>query len=563
MPRESRIKRNKNYDATPHKKEIQIERQSGPLYIDNFRQGPRPTNAAQFAGALEDFTGAMAHAKSGLFADMENEKKRKGAISGFLGIGIDEVPDEPVGAAEQARSQMQGKIGTAEFKTQLDNFFAQNKDIDPAEYQMQLGLMKREFLKGKDRSYIEGFLRDGLAYEQQAHDQFVEYRDRKDTDDFLNEVGGVAHAELKRLVNEPTFTPEIRAELLHQMVRNSQELGAAYKGLSHNQINEKIVDSIGIMAVREGRPDLMDFVLLRDESGVSLWDTGVKLKAANYIKAAEAERDGVAKAEAEAKKLARKATEAEASRGMVDALYSENPAKVTEAMEYMVTNRDLFTPEKYEHFMGIYSELRSGDDTMFAKNTNQDVLIDMLVSADDGELSLQNLRSRKEFVSRNDYLKVFERITKQKEQAIKDAKSKGKVEDPLEDSFKDMKTSFKQEMLLSGDFIEKDNPFGTDTTRRRQRWSLYYLHSQRDMLMAQRAQEKKPFTERDLLWCFASAKRKAYLKISPMKAGQANRKLIDKQAPDPGNYDGFNSANQASKEVADASSKGRLSFDDI
>lgn len=562
MPRQATIQRNKRYDAPVERKTPQVDVQQQYLYIDNFRPGPRSQVANQFASALETITSGLAKAESGLFKDIKEEKERKGTIAGLLGIEIDAVPDEPKDPAIAARQKMRGKVATAEFKSALDAFFTENKDADPAAYQSKLENLKREFLVGKDRSFIEGFLPDALHYEQQANETFIKYRDAKDTEDFLNEIGGMAHAELVNLMSKDTFDAETVAEYLHEFTINAQELGKAYKGLSRNQINEKILDTIGIIAVREGRPDLLDFVLRKDKDGVAVWDTNLKEDAARYIQGAETQRDAILKEQERIEKERIAEAKESIQRQMYAALHSGNPSATAQAHEMLVNNAELFPPSTFNALLEDFTELRSADGTYFAKESDEDVLVNLSIAAEDNKLSLDTLRKYKPALSRSDYIKLSGKMINAEQKARKEAQA-GKDDDNMEDYFNEQKTSFKQEILLSGDFMEKDNPFGDDTTRQRQRFAMFYLTDEWKKIKEQRAKENKPVTPEDVLWVYDMAKYKAYRKVPITRGGKVIFDKMDEVAPNPGNPGSGRPKPSASKKSTSSTTGGKPSFDDL
>lgn len=327
MPRQSTIRKNKSYAGSraDEGQSPTILTQNNRVHVDGFRP-PRPSQTSrQFASALDNLTDALSIGSSGLFKDMKEEKERKGAIAGALGIGVDEVPDEPESPMAQAREKMRGKGATVQFKSLLDRYFKENRDKDPATYQAGLEQIKRDFLKGKNRSFIEGFLNDGIIYETRANKEFVDYKDEQDTIAFKQELASMAQAELLSLNENPLFKddPALIAEHMHSFVRNSQALGRTYKNLGRDDINAEVIDTVGILAVNSGRPDLLNFAFLKDENGIALWDTANKGKIAKFVKQAKSTDAANEKAVQEQAKLQRKEASAEAGRFMVDAIYSK------------------------------------------------------------------------------------------------------------------------------------------------------------------------------------------------------------------------------------------------
>ena len=93
--RPTRIERNRNYSRPyGNNQPPSVLVQNLNVYVDNYRPGAPLQTAKQLADALDSSTSAMAKAEGGLFKDIREEKERKGAIAGALGITIGQVPDE-------------------------------------------------------------------------------------------------------------------------------------------------------------------------------------------------------------------------------------------------------------------------------------------------------------------------------------------------------------------------------------------------------------------------------------------------------------------------------------
>jgi len=510
MPRQANIRRNRRFASPRGQQAPRVNVQDRNLYFDNFRPQRRADHAGQFASALDDITRAMAAGRSGLFKDIKEEKERKGTIAGFLDIEIDAVPDEPEDLADRAKDAMAGKASTAVFKSKLDNLFTKAKDLPEDEFMLALQKTKTEFLKGQNRSFIEGFLPLGAEYEHKTIQSYYVHQDKLDTEDFLNRLGGVAQAELVSVNEQPLFDNQIKAEHLHTMVRNQQELAKQYKNLTKDQVNAKIIDSIGTLAVRSGRPDFLDFTMLKDKDGIAIWDTANKEAIARYVRQAESARDGMEREEQARVKLVQQESAANAQRFVIDALYSGDSRQINEAMLMVAKVKDFYTPKEYEHIHQFVSEIRAGDD-YFANDSNPDVYTDLLVRADDNKLDLATLRNFKENLSRGDYLKVFERIQKANEKALKDKKAGGTGKSPQDKAFTDMRSGIGQELMLPGTFDETMNPMGTDITRRRSNLGKRLFAE----YVEQRREEEGKLTWEALDWAKQKAIYMAYQQVLP------------------------------------------------
>jgi len=534
MPRQADIRRNQRPAQGPQAQPQTVDVNQQNLYIDNYRAPQGPQRAQQFASALESFSSAMHHADSGLFADMRREKEEKGAIAGFLGVDVSEVPDDSPDLAYRTRDKIKGKAATAQFKTQLDEYFRQNRDATPGQFMAGVQKLKEGFLKGQTRSFISGFLPFGMEYESSLNGAYFDYQVEKDTNAFLDELGGAAQAELVRMANDPTINGETRAYMLHTMVQHYQQLGKEYRGIDRDVINAKIIDTIGTLAHREGRPDWMDFTLLKDPDGVALWDTKSKDKIADFISGAETQRDARIAAEKKAAKEAVEAAEDSAARAIIDASLSDSPGQWQKAEEFMLKNKQLFDPEKYEKYREIFYNLRTdAGGEFFASRSSESIFTRLLVRADDNSLDIDTLSSPevKAALTRQDWLKVFERTQAAKEKARNEAKV-GKDKTPLEKAEADGRTNIKGLLTISGGIGEKImTEFGTPLTQLRADKGQQIYHE----LMESRKKERgAEFNFEDLTWVKRKAMHLAFVAVPPMnKSNQPDVSLIPPWANDP------------------------------
>jgi hypothetical protein len=257
------------------------------VYVDNYRPGARPQTAKQFADALDSFTSAMAKAESGLFKDIREEKERKGAIAGALGISIEQVPDESKDPAIRTRNVIKGQAAAAELRAALNDYYQQNRDLPPDQFNQGIHELKRGFLLGKDRSYIEGLLSKGLKFEQEALTAYYNYVDEKDRVAFLDETMTAFSIDVEEYLSDPNITSQDAAELIYERLTQLKEINTL-RGTDRVVTERRVLDEIGLTAIELGRPDLLDFTDIPNKDGVSLYKTVHKPVIAQYRKQAEA-----------------------------------------------------------------------------------------------------------------------------------------------------------------------------------------------------------------------------------------------------------------------------------
>lgn len=291
MPRAGKVKLNKQQQVT----ERDVFRYSTPNLrviaspLDTYERPPAisqdtKTFVDMLSNAPKDFMAAYTQKKK-LDDKQDTEAGQAAALRG------EELQTGASDAFAKAYYFYQGRAALGDYRQEVEALYSKSADMDPAEFQAQMHTLQGKYLKGRNDAFINGFAPAALEVEDTYTTKYQRFQQKLVNEENKGNVAASFGADWDSLLEsnkneDGTVDKDGLAQTLRDYTTHMQKQGKNLN-LTSAEVSEVILDRVGAKAIELGKPELLDFVKVKDASGISIHDTSLFEKAESFRAKAE------------------------------------------------------------------------------------------------------------------------------------------------------------------------------------------------------------------------------------------------------------------------------------
>ena len=361
---------------------------------------------AQFASILNQTLKVFEERK----VQKHDEDIQKGKRAKVRG---EEKPEDASKGFIKGYETLEGMAGAAQLRTIMQDYYNKNWQLTPEEFQAGKDEIVKEFLEGRSDNYIDALIPGAIQAEQEIINAQYEAQHSIIRGNINSHIRQVADGMVDIMVDQDIDDP-VR---LRQGLSDIQAL-AKEQGLSRSEVSGYFIDVVGQRAIKEGKPELMNFVYEKDVSAgnLRLIDTEHHPKILQYIRQAESEASSRDIAAEKAAKQKREELKDSVTRTLAEKMYTLAPDDHQGWLELEQLLEDSSDPERnefgialdykeIEHFRKNLNSLRLGGN--FAQESDMRAYQNGYVKAKQGRLSAADLGVMETFLTREDFKELM------------------------------------------------------------------------------------------------------------------------------------------------------------
>lgn len=205
-------------------------------------------------------------ALTGVLDDYQERQSKTQAAKDFA---EGKEPQSGHGVYLDAYDQLDAMDKATDFAKQLTAWANDpNMDVQTFEKNVSQGLQSQ--IQDQEPGFVRRFVPQAMQYVKKADATFTDKQRERERNTNLTKIAktmaGVVEGRMHFTEGSPEETAKVFKKYADTLRKNGKQLG-----LSPKEVSEAILDRIGYMAVENGRPDLLDYVKIKD-SGVSVED---------------------------------------------------------------------------------------------------------------------------------------------------------------------------------------------------------------------------------------------------------------------------------------------------
>ena len=393
----------------------------------------RPVDAYAAPGRVSQRTQALIQALEqgqGLLASyaqiqkqQEEEARQEGYELGKIGK---KLPENASDSKIKGWLQAQGEGAVFDFERDIQEYTLNNWQQDPETYQQGINDLITQYIDGKSKAFLKGFVPKAEQVEQQYYRKYMQAHQEKIMNDGLNNLAKGFRQDFANLVEGDNYSPEKVRSLLSEYQKKGKKFG-----LSRDEVSKRMIALVGREAEKAGDPELLSFVEVEDEQGIKLTDTKLRENIRTWRKRAVDSRDQLIKAREAHYKELKKEAKAQLQRNIVTMLHGlENPTPE----QLIAVKQDILdrwsTPEGNELGIALDAkDMKTYLDTIndllatgeFAENSDPNTVAALqelaatISSPEDFEIGMQMLSSFKHNLSGSDYTRLHQKMLSERE----------------------------------------------------------------------------------------------------------------------------------------------------
>lgn len=280
---------------------------------------------------------------------------------------------------------------------------------------MTLGQWEQSVASGLDertRDQQPGFLTEFMPMAihviQQNDAVFTKNFQDRERDKNLAGIGEAIAGIVDPAMNNTAATAEGNAKLFREWTDKLIGTGKGLR-LSTKEVSEAVLDRIGFMAIENGRPDLLDYVKIKDTSGISIEDAFPD-KVFSYRVRAQNAKDALdtqtKKARDEQLKQMKNTQLNNIMVGIAEV--DTTDVKAMNALRthiYALRENRTLTPAEFRPILNAFETLR--DNIGFGHRTNEFVYSSLYTDAKNGRLNWEKLQGSLASLTQDDFREII------------------------------------------------------------------------------------------------------------------------------------------------------------
>jgi hypothetical protein len=309
---------------------------------------------------------------------------------------------------------LQAEVDSGRFQAELKGM-ADDPNTDLTNFDALSEEILKKYVDGKRSTYITQFAPRAARSVRLLGGYFDEKMREEFKGEALDQIGEIARNEAHNWVNNQDdegneIDPSYRAQSLRDKLAELQEKGKAMK-LDRKEVTARFLKELGIAAIKAGRPDLLDFGELNDESGRSPANSGFSDELLSLRNRAKQSREDMdrdhAAAQKEAFEQAKNKTMNESFIGIAE-LDPTNLDGIQDMRQRIYDLQEVLKPTEFKGLLDAVDKLQ--DKAGFAERSDLSVWGKLLVKANDGTLTIDELVEARESLTEKDFRSLFKRF---------------------------------------------------------------------------------------------------------------------------------------------------------
>ena len=272
------------------------------------------------------------------------ENYEKGQVMAFKG---EEPPPGSPEAMWRGNQNFKGQADVTDLAARHEDLLLRSQTMTPDEFQNELGAVTKEFTAGKSDQYLVGLMKGGaMGLEKKT---LAAYRKMTVSNFKEDTASAMATAFQGYLNNAESLDPQS----LRDSFTDFQERAVA-AGVPRKTATDRLLDVVGPMAIRAGKPELMQFANLKDKHGIVLAATDSSEKVLSYLNQSLHSKDRIEANTLRDAKRQEKESQDFAETEALKTMYTVDPSdpQFRGKMSGIITTLDQYAhklePEKYK-----------------------------------------------------------------------------------------------------------------------------------------------------------------------------------------------------------------------
>jgi hypothetical protein len=329
----------------------------------------------------------------------ENEAGERRA--GYASAARKETPEESASRAFlEGHEKFRGNADANKYRLDVEALLNRSDDMDPKKFLAEKEKISHKYLNGAPDSYVHGFIPSALQVEGSVEKRYADRQFDILQKGYLSDVSEGAELALDMVLKADSITD--KAGALREKLTGMQEMGKYY-GLDRTEVAGQVISTLGNLAVKSGRPDILNFAYVRDKDGHRLIDRPeVKAKLEQYQRQAIAKQESMVTEKLSLEDSRQEQAVNDFDKSIIKALDDDNFDLADAKLESVKPH---LTPARYEQLLKRANQARSG--AGYADSTNMESYRLAYDKATDGLLTEEEWANIPAFVTKSDYKELL------------------------------------------------------------------------------------------------------------------------------------------------------------